>query len=137
MTRLGNLPRWQQVGIFIAVMALLIPAADYGQSIAKSILFGSESARRVKKQLEPLADKLDDARKIGDKAAAFALLEPAQKIVQDFNDLDDAKKAEINETELRYCVLASTNLLDGVIEIVRQGTWSAKTQYENAIGKCR
>lgn len=130
---IGKLPRWQQIALFLMLMAASFPAIDY----AKGLILGSERARAIKNQLKPLAERLENAQKTGDRQTAIALFEPVTKIMNDYNALDDAKRAEINNSALRYCVLASVNLSSGINEVIESGNWLKKEQFKNALDMCK
>lgn len=125
-------PKWQQWFI-VAIFA--IGGLAWSEKIADT-LFGSRESRAYKAQIEPLAVQLVKAQKMGDKPTALALVEPTIKIVNDFNALDDAQKAAINNSPLRYCILAAIHLSSGPIEVLQTSDWASKSKYEVALNEC-
>lgn len=132
-TPISKLPKWQQIVFYLMLLGGSIPLFDYG----KDLILGSPRSRTIKAALKPLAEKLETAQKVGDKQAVIALLDPTTKIINEYNDLDAAKRAEINNSPLRYCVLASFNLADGISEVLNSGYWITKDKYQNALDMCR
>lgn len=132
-TPISKLPKWQQIVFFLMLIGGAIPLLDYG----KDLILGSPRSRSIKAVIEPIAEKLDSAQKVGDKQSVIALLEPATKILNKYNDLDPAKRAEINNSPLRFCVLASFNLADGISEVLNIGYWVSRDQYQNALNMCK
>lgn len=106
---------------------------DYG----KELILGSKRSRMIKDQLTPLAARLEAAQKVGDHQAVMALFVPVTKIVEDFNALDEDAREKINASPLRYCVLASLHLGDGIREVLKSGYWLKKDQYQNALDMCK
>ncbi len=126
-------PRWKQIAFLVIVLAVAIPAGDYG----KGLILGSDRARAIKGKLNPLAERLENAQKVGDRQAVIALMDPVTKIVNDYNELDDAKRAEINNSPLRYCVLAALHLSTGINEVLESGRWLKKDQFQSALDMCK
>lgn len=130
---IGHLPKWKQIVMVVALVVVGIGGVEF----AKSAFLGGSEAQAYKAKLQPLAEQLERAQKTGDVQAAVALLDPTTKIVNYFNDLDDAKKTEINQKPLHYCILAAINLSGGVVEVVQTGAWTSKSQYEAAMDICK
>lgn len=129
-----NWPRWKQIALSILMFAVGMAAIDY---VKTSFLRGSPEAKAIKGKMEVLAEQLVKAEKLGDQPTALALAEPTVKIVNDYNALDDARKAEINKTSLRYCVLAAVHLSSGPVEISQTGSWASKSKYNAALDECK
>jgi hypothetical protein len=130
---IGHWPKWKQFAFF--VLALVIAMVAFDQ--LKIILRGSPEARAYKYKIEPLAEQLIQAQKMGDKPTALALAEPTVKIINDYNDLDDAQKSEINKSPMRYCILAAVHLSSGPIEVLQTGDWASRSKYEAALNACK
>lgn len=130
---IGQWSKWKQIAFFFVALALSMGALEYYKSTQR----GSPQAQSIKSYLKPIAAQLDKAQELGDYQAAIALLEPAGKVISDYNELDESKKAAINSTALRYCMLASTHLLSGAIEVSKQGQWTNKSVYEAALNACK
>lgn len=94
------------------------------------------TAKSVKKQLKAMSESLIDAEKTGDLKLAQLVTDGALKVVDEFNALPEKSKNKVNSTELRYCLIASTNLLGGAIEVSKGGYWSEKERFYNAINMC-
>lgn len=133
---IGKLPRWQQIALFVFLFFTLMVALDWVKEAYKNSQ-GSPRSRAIKEALYPLAERLELAQKIGDRQAVLALFEPTTKIVNEYNTLDAAKRAEVNNSPLRYCLLAAINLSDGVSEVINSGYWTSKDKYQNALDMCR
>src|SRR3990167_8043432 len=93
-TPISKLPKWQQIVFYLMLLGGSIPLFDYG----KDLIFGSPRSRVIKAAIKPLAENLESAQKVGDKQAVIALLDPTTKIINEYNDLDAAKRAEINNS---------------------------------------
>lgn len=132
-TPISKLPKWQRVVFYLMLIGGSIHLIDYG----KDFILGSPRSRTIKATIKPLADQLERAQKVGDKQAVIALLDPTLKILNEYNELDAAKRTEINNTPLRYCVLASFNLADGISEVINTGSWVTKDKYQNALDMCK
>ncbi|WP_416242769.1 hypothetical protein ACLSSQ_11710 [Azospira sp. APE16] len=133
---IGHWPRWKQVAFFFLAVTILM--AGFGWvAQAVELRAGSPQARKLKAKIEPLAVQLEHAQKVGDRQAVTALYEPVTKIVNDYNALDDAKRNEVNNSPLRYCLLASMHLGDGVGEVLKSGHWLKKDQFQNALDACK
>lgn len=130
---IGQLPRWQQIAIFAVALFGMLAAIDF----AKTRFGDSREARAIKIKMEPLAERLEKAEKLGDKATALALAEPTVNIVNEYNSLDDARKEKINQLPLRNCVLAAVHLSSGPVEVLQTGYWASKSKYEAALGACK
>jgi len=129
-----NWPKW------IAFFCVLIFAMLFGLQVVGNYIesqLDSPRARAIKAALNPLAKQLDSAQKVSDRQAVITLLDPTTKIINEYNDLDAAKRAEINNSPLRYCVLASFNLANGISEVLNTGHWVSKDKYQNALDMCK
>lgn len=126
-------PLWQQR--FIAT--LLIACAVLATNFAKNTLSDSPQAHQIKSVLVPIADQLEAAEKLGDKSMVVSFLEPITKILNDYNDMDDQHKSQINSSPLRYCLLASTHLSTGITSFYQSGYWQNKEQYKAALDACK
>lgn len=133
---IGHWPRWKQIALFVLIVGAVLVASQLVEAAIGSHL-GSPQARKIKAKIEPFAEQLEKAQIVGDKQAAIDLLDPTSKFVSDYNDLDEVKKAEINNSSLRYCVLATINLSGGVVEVVQTGYWVSKPKYEAALEACK
>lgn len=133
---IGHWPKWKQLTVFFFAVIAFLGASDLIRHVVQNY-FGSPQVRKIKGQIEPLAEQLEKAQKVGDKQVVVTLLDPTTKIVEDYNDLDEASQAKINQTALRYCVLAATHLSAGVVEVLQTGYWISKSQYEAAIDACK
>lgn len=130
-------PNWpKQIAMFCALIFALLFGLQVAGNYIESQL-DSPRARTVKTALNLLAEQLESAQKVGDKQAVIALLDPTTKIVNEYNTLDAAKRAEVNNSPLRYCLLAAINLSDGVSEVINSGYWTSKDKYQNALDMCR
>lgn len=130
---IGHWERWKQLTVFVLVLLLGMGALEY----IKSALSGSAEAKTYKAQMKPLALQLEKAQQLGDKPTTLALAGATTNIVNDYNRLDDDKKAAINNSALRYCVLAAVHLSSGPIEVLQTGSWVTKSKYEAAFEECR
>lgn len=130
---IGHWPRWKQFTCFVVVILVGMTALEY----IKSGLNGSTEARNYKAKMEPLAAQLVKAQKMGDKPTALTLAESTTNIVNDFNRSDEAKKTAIDNSALRYCVLAAVHLSSGSIEVLQTGDWASKSKYEAALAECK
>ena len=133
---IGHWPKWKQIAVFFLAVTTLMAAFGWIAQAVESHL-GSPQARKIKAQIEPLAEQLEKAQKVGDKQTVIALLDPTTKIVRDYNDLGEDRKSEINQTPLRYCALAATHLSSGVVEVAQIGYWESKSKYEAALDACK
>lgn len=99
----------------------------------------SDSARAsdLKAQMKPLAARLETAVKTGDQQTIIALIEPSIKILNDYNELSEAAKQEIDQRPLRYCHIAATHLVAGIAESIQQGVWLSKQKYFAALEMCK
>lgn len=130
---LHKAPRWQQLTLLIILTLGGISLCFQGYEW----YMGSPDARAIKRQMEPLAEQLVKAQKLGDKQTVLALAEPTVKIVNDYNSLDDARKQQINQLPLRNCVLAAVHLSSGPVEVLQAGYWFSKDKYDAAISECK
>lgn len=130
---IGHWPKWKQIAVFFLALCAAMAALEH----IKNLWIGSPEARTYKSKIEPLAEQLMRAQKMGDKPTALALAEPTLKIVNEFNALDDSQKAEINKSPLRYCVLAAVHLTSGPIEVFQTGDWVSKSKYQAALNECK
>lgn len=96
----------------------------------------SSQAKMIKSQLRPIAERLDTAQKTGDRPTVLALYEPMTKTLNDFAELSESTKAEINAKPLRYCYLAAVNLSNGLSEVMQTGQWLTRTKYTAALDMC-
>lgn len=83
------------------------------------------------KALDDAAETLVSADKKGDVAAAVAMLDPLNALMEKIND-----GAQANPT-IRRCQLASAHLADGVLSVMKGGSWSSKIRFENALSDCK
>lgn len=132
-SEISRYPKWVQ----IAGVVLLVLTGLAGVDQFKSSFGDSKQAKAIKAQMAPIAEQLAKAQELGDRQAAFALLDPINKIVSDYNDLDQSRRDEINKTPLRYCALAATHLLGGVINVSGAKAWLDQSKYEAALDACK
>lgn len=115
----------------------LVAAIAISAVVAYAKFSDSREATDYKAKMKPLAEQLVKAQSVGDKASVLALAEPTIMIINDFNALDDIKKAAINQSSLRYCILAAVHLSSGPIEVLQTGSWASKSKYEAALDECK
>ena len=134
--RLGRYPRWVQILIFaIAMIAVLGGIQLIASGLEKSKR--DEGLVKYKEALEHIANQLNMAEKVGDQAAAVALLGPISTISQQFVDLDQTQKESIKSSQRRYCVLALSHLYDGATAVIKTGYWLSKDKYRSALDMCK
>ena len=130
---IGRLPRWQQWIVFIVLVVAAVLAKDY---ITEAIR-GSDESVKMKKVLVPLAEQLEVAEKTGDRQSVIALFKPTTDVLNAYNQLPQEKIDKINQSSLRYCVLAAVHLSQGTREVYDTGYWASRTQYQNALDMCK
>lgn len=81
--------------------------------------------------LDDAAAALISADKKGDAAAAVAMFDSLNSLMDKIND--GAQTAP----KIRRCQLASAHLADGVLSVAQGGTWSSKSRFENALSDCQ
>ena len=130
---LGRLPRWQQWLIFFIIFFIVIFAQDY----IREKFRGSDEANRIKDMLKPMAKQLETAEKTGDVHTVILLFKPTSDLLNTYNQLSKKEINAINNSSLRYCVLAAVYLSRGTGEVYNSGYWISKDQYKNAFELCK
>ncbi len=130
---IGHWPKWKQIAFFCVAMVISLAAFEW----IKQAYMDSPEARAIKAKMEPLAEQLEKAQKLGDKPTVMALIKPTTSILDDYNGLDAARKEQINRLPLRYCVLAAVHLSAGPIEVLETGYWASKSKYDAALEECQ
>lgn len=130
-------PRWQQRFIAVVLLCGVVGGGLAALDYAKGMRAGSDDAQLIKQELAPIADQLDRAQKLGDRAAVEALLDPILKVTSRYNDLPAAQLEAVERSSLRYCVLAARHLAGGVSDVYQTGSWPEKSQYEAALDACK
>ncbi|MGB4065368.1 MAG: hypothetical protein WBK19_16210 [Azonexus sp.] len=133
---IGHWPKWKQIAVFVlAVLTVLGITGWIGENA--TALFDSTEAGAYKTRMRPLAEQLEKAQTTGDRPTALALAESTIAIVNGYNDLSDDQKKIINNSPLRYCVLAAVHLSSGPIEVMETGYWTSRPKYDAAVRECK
>ena len=123
--------QWQN--LILAAIFAVIGASYFGLF---NDLFDSDKATAIKRELNQYANVLESAQEVGDKQLAATLLDPTTKIIQDYLDLSEVKRLELDQSELRFCRLAAQHLSSGVVGVMNTGYWAEQIQFHNAIKAC-
>jgi len=129
---IAKLPKWAQWMIFVVVLFPVIFAATYFKDQAKD----TPEASAMKKQMNPVAEKLVKAARAGDRRGATELWDATMKVKYDYLFNVDKNKA-LEDTAYRYCGIAAFMLDAGVNEVYETGEWTTRPKYEAAIAECK
>ena len=117
--------------IFISALCFLVVLGFYQNGQRASHGTPGVDFGATHKALGDAAETLINSDKKGEIAAAVAMLDPLNALMEKIND-----GAQANPT-LRRCQLASAHLADGVLSVMKGGSWSSKIRFENALSDCK
>lgn len=130
---LSRRPKWQQWLLFIAMGLAGLLAVEQG----KEFFSDSPRAKLIKKQIRPIAEQLDQSAKVGRVMDAANISDQISDVLHQYNSMAEEGRAAVNNSPLKYCLIAVLNLSDGMDEISRYKTWVNRDKYLAALNQCK
>jgi hypothetical protein len=124
------------IGIII-IAAIVLPLTIVIAVVKDGRLWAADSpeAEKLKAMMTPIAEKLDEAEKIGGIVDLNDLLD--RQIVMS-NYASEVLAQKNSDSPFVYCHRAMLNLSNGFLrEIMSVGRWPSRDQYKAALSKCK
>jgi hypothetical protein len=121
------------VGIAIFT-AILFPILFFIVGLKNGLWFSdSPEAKELKAMMAPIAERLDEAEKVGGIIRLNDLLDRQIRAL----NYSSAVMKENKDSPFVYCNMAVINLSNGIDETMRTRRWSSRDQYKAALDRCK